>query len=152
MYNENMLNIINKTKYNDLEKYYPLLNKYYELTLKTLKLEDKYALSLLIVGPKTIKKINKEYRNIDTVTDVISFALLDSNEIIDYDNEIELGDIFINRNRVFEQAIEYGHSDKREFVFLFVHGLLHLFGYDHMNKSDEKKMFTLQNKIIGDLK
>ncbi len=152
MYNENMLNIINKTKYNDLEKYYPLLNKYYELTLKTLKLEDKYALSLLIVGPKTIKKINKEYRNIDAVTDVISFALLDSNEIIDYDNEIELGDIFINRNRVFEQAIEYGHSDKREFVFLFVHGLLHLFGYDHMNKSDEKKMFTLQNKIIGDLK
>ena len=100
----------------------------------------------------TIKRINREYRNIDKVTDVISFALLDSGEDAEYEDEIELGDIFINRDRVYAQAAEYGHSTKREFVFLFVHGLLHLLGYDHMEKEDERKMFALQKKIVGDLK
>ena len=147
-----MLNVINKTKYNDFCKYYPLLNEYYLKTLKTLKLKDIYDLSLVIVGPRTIRGINKEYRNIDSETDVISFALRDdgSDEMID--GIIELGDIFVNRNRVLSQAKEYKHSIKREFIFLFVHGLLHLLGYDHMNEKDEKKMFSLQKKIIGDLK
>lgn len=147
-----MLNIINKTKYKDLERYYPLLQEYYKLALKKLKLKDNYVLSVVIVGPKTIKSINRDYRNIDSETDVISFALLDSGEDMNFDGVIELGDIFINRNRVLSQAKEYGHSIKREFVFLFIHGLLHLLGYDHMNKEDEKKMFSLQKKIIGDLK
>lgn len=151
MYNNGMLNIVNKTKYSDFKRYYPLLEQYYQKTLKTLKLKDKYVLSLVIVGPNTIKKINRDYRNIDKVTDVISFALLDSGEDMKFDGVIELGDIFINRNRVLSQAKEYGHSKKREFVFLFVHGLLHLLGYDHMNSKDEKKMFDLQKKIIGDL-
>ena len=85
-------------------------------------------------------------------SDVISFALLDSGDNKEYDGYIELGDIFINRNRVLSQAKEYGHSTKREFVFLFIHGLLHLLGYDHMKPKDEKIMFALQKKIIGDLK
>lgn len=147
-----MLNIVNKTKYKDLKKYYPLLNEYYVKTLKQLKLKDNYALSLIIVGPRKIKEINRDYRSINAITDVISFALLDSGEDNEYDGAIELGDIFINRDRVISQAKEYGHSTKREFVFLFVHGLLHLLGYDHMNAKDEKKMFTLQKKIVGDLK
>ena len=147
-----MLNIVNKTKYKDFERFYPLLDEYYKKALKTLKLKDKYVLSLIITGPRTIKNINRDYRNIDKVTDVISFALLDSGDNEEYDGYIELGDIFINRNRVLSQAKEYGHSTKREFVFLFIHGLLHLLGYDHMNPKDEKIMFTLQKKIIGDLK
>lgn len=147
-----MVNIINKSKYNDFKSYYPLIEEYYTKTLKVLKLKDNYAVSLIITGPITIRKINREYRNIDKVTDVISFALLDNEETVEYEDEIELGDIFINRNRVISQAKEYGHSKKREFVFLFVHGLLHLLGYDHMNKEDEKKMFALQKKIVGDLK
>lgn len=147
-----MLNIVNKTKYNDFKRFYPLLEQYYQKTIKALKLKDNYVLSLVIVGPKTIKTINNSYRNIDKVTDVISFAMLDSGDIMKADGQIELGDIFINRNRVISQAKEYGHSTKREFVFLFVHGLLHLFGYDHMNEKDEKKMFALQKKIVGDLK
>ena len=147
-----MLNIVNKTKYKDFERFYPLLDEYYKKTLKTLKLKDKYVLSLIITGPRTIKNINRDYRNIDKVTDVISFALLDSGDSEEYDGYIELGDIFINRNRVLSQAKEYGHSTKREFVFLFIHGLLHLLGYDHMNPKDEKIMFALQKKIIGDLK
>ena len=69
-----MVNIINKTRYNDLREYYPLIEKYYLKTLKVLELEDVYALSLIICGPLTIKRINRKYRNIDKVTDVISFV------------------------------------------------------------------------------
>lgn len=146
-----MLNVINRTNYKDFVEYYSLLEEYLNKTLKVLNLKDEYVLSLIICGPISIKKINRDYRNIDKVTDVISFALLDSEEIEIYDEQIELGDIFINRNRVLSQAKEYNHSVKREFIFLFVHGLLHLFGYDHMNKEDEDKMFALQKKIVGNL-
>lgn len=146
-----MINIINNTKYNEFNKYYKDLEEYYQKTLKILKLKDEYVLSLIICGPIKIKKINRDYRNIDKVTDVISFALLDSNEQEYYEDQIELGDIFINRNRVLSQAKEYGHSVRREFVFLFVHGLLHLLGYDHMTLEDEKVMFKLQKKITDDL-
>ncbi len=152
MYNEGMLNIINKTRYTDLKEYYPLLEEYYQKTLEVLEIEDNYVLSLIICGPVTIKRINRDYRQKDAVTDVISFALLDDDDTVEYEDRVELGDIFINRNRVFSQAEEYGHSVKREFVFLFVHGLLHLLGYDHMNKEDEERMFSLQKKIVGDLK
>ena len=147
-----MVNIVNRTKYNDFNEIFPLIDKYYKKTLKVLQIEDKYALSLIIVGPKTIRTINRDYRNIDTETDVISFALLDDNDVYDDEGIIELGDIFINRNRVLSQAKEYGHSETREFVFLFVHGLLHLLGYDHMKLEDEKVMFALQKKIVGNLK
>ena len=147
-----MINIINQTKYNDFKEYYPLLEEYYNKTLKVLGKTDDYALSLIIVGPISIHKINREYRNIDRVTDVISFALLDSDDPVQYEDDVELGDIFINRKRVLSQAEEYGHSVKREFVFLFVHGLLHLLGYDHMTPEDEEEMFGLQKKIVGDLK
>ena len=146
-----MLSIVNKTKYNDLNKYFSLLNDYYFKTLEALKLQDNYAFSLIICGPITIKRINREYRENNSETDVISFAFLDDDNTAEYESEIELGDIFINRNRVYLQAKEYGHSVKREFVFLFVHGLLHLFGYDHMNKEDEKRIIPLQKKIVGDL-
>ena len=152
MYNECMLNIVNKSRYNDLKDYYPYLEEYYQKTLEILQIEDSYVLSLIICGPITIKRINRDYRNKDAVTDVISFALLDNEDAVEYEDCIELGDIFINRQRVFSQAKEYGHSVKREFVFLFVHGLLHLLGYDHMNKEDEEKMFSLQRQIVGDLK
>ncbi|MBR6233893.1 MAG: rRNA maturation RNase YbeY [Erysipelotrichaceae bacterium] len=147
-----MLNIINKTRYNDLKQYYPLLQEYYDKTLEVLGMEDDYVLSVILVGPITIRRINRDYRQKDAVTDVISFALLDDEDAVEYEDEVELGDIFINRNRVFSQAEEYGHSVKREFVFLFVHGMLHLLGYDHMTKKDEEKMFALQRKIVGDLK
>ncbi|MDO4941045.1 MAG: rRNA maturation RNase YbeY [Erysipelotrichaceae bacterium] len=147
-----MVNIVNRTKYSDFKRFYPLIDKYYRKTLKVLSLEDKYAVSLILVGPISIKRINRDYRNIDKVTDVISFALLDDEEIQIDEGIIELGDIFVNRDRVYTQAKEYGHSIEREFVFLFVHGLLHLLGYDHMNEKDEKEMFALQRKIVGNLK
>lgn len=147
-----MVEIFDLTKNKLLKEYYPDINKYYKKTLKTLDLKDGFNASLIIVGKNKIRSINRDYRNKDSVTDVISFANIDSVDYDYLDDEINLGDIFINVDRVVSQAKKYKHSVKREFVFLFVHGLLHLFGYDHMNKKDEEKMFELQDRIVGDLK
>ncbi len=103
--------------------------------------------SIIFVDKERIREINKDYRDKDSVTDVISFAYNDNLEGIDYAGS-EIGDIFICLDRACEQAIEYGHSFSREVGFLAVHGYLHLKGYDHMTKEDEKKMFSEQEKIL----
>lgn len=147
-----MLNIYDKTSKKELKKYYKDIKKYYDLTLLALNLNEEFDLSLIIVGSKKIKEINRNYRKKDQVTDVISFVCIDGKEEYFFEENYNLGDVFINVDRVKSQAKDYKHSIKREFCFLFVHGLLHLLGYDHMNKKDEKKMFSIQKKIIGDLK
>ncbi len=147
-----MVEIFDLTRKKELGVYFKDIEKYYKKALRVLEIRDDFDLSLIIVGKTKIRNINKNYRNIDRVTDVISFAEIDSD---DYDylcDEVNLGDIFINVDRVYSQAKKYGHSIKREFIFLFIHGLLHLLGYDHMEKEDEKIMFALQDKIVGDLK
>lgn len=110
------------------------------------------CLSVIYVDPEQIHEINKEYRGIDRPTDVISFALMDEED--DYEvkeEENQLGDIFINVRAISDQAVEYGHSLRREVCFLFTHGLLHLLGYDHMNEKEEKEMFALQDEILDAL-
>lgn len=111
-----------------------------------LSLKDAYF-NVIIVNNDNIHKINKEYRNIDRETDVITFALEDDKQI-DVPGLRVLGDIYISYDKVISQAKEYGHSIKREICFLGVHGLLHLLGYDHMNKEDEEKMFKLQKELL----
>ena len=104
------------------------------------------------MDPEEIHEINKTYRGIDRPTDVISFALMDSEddyEMMEDDNE--LGDIFINVEAIRNQAKEYGHSLRREVCFLFTHGLLHLLGYDHMEEDEEKEMFALQDVILDEI-
>ena len=98
-----------------------------------------------------IHKINREYRGVDRPTDVISFAFLDDEEekTLVGQKQISLGTILISYEKAEEQAKEYGHSLVREMSFLLVHGLLHLLGYDHMTKEDEKVMFKLQDEILG---
>ena len=147
-----MIEIYDLTRNKELDSYFKDIKKYYKKTLEVLKIEDDLDLSLIIVGKTKIRSINRDYRNKDAITDVISFANIDSD---DYDylcEDVNLGDIFINVDRVKSQAKKYGHSIKREFVFLFIHGFLHLLGYDHMEKEDEEIMFALQDKIIGELK
>ncbi len=104
--------------------------------------------NVIIVDNEYIHKLNREYRHVDRPTDVITFALEDNEE------EIEeyriLGDIYISLDKAKEQAIEYGHSFKREICFLAVHGFLHLLGYDHMKKEDEKIMFSKQEVILNE--
>lgn len=105
--------------------------------------------SIIFVDEEKIQDINKTYRKIDRVTDVISFALEDQKDDIDLEMRI-LGDIFICIPRMQEQANSYGHSEKRELAFLAVHGLLHLLGYDHQTKEDEEIMFGLQKEILDE--
>lgn len=113
------------------------------------KLELKNVMfNVIMVDNESIHKINKEYRNIDRPTDVITFALED-NKLIDIPNVRVLGDIYISYDKVISQALEYNHSKEREICFLGVHGLLHLLGYDHMNKKDEEKMFNLQKELLN---
>jgi len=116
-----------------------------------LKLDKQYDFSIILVEPEMIQSINSEYRNIDKVTDVISFASQDEVSITSPDSSIELGDIFINVKAIREQAKDYGHSLKREFCFLVTHGILHLLGYDHMTAVDEHQMFELQEEILDEI-
>lgn len=107
---------------------------------------------MIFVTPLMIHEMNRDYRGIDRPTDVISFALLDSEDTYEVmEGEEELGDIFINTEAIVSQAAEYGHTLRREVCFLFTHGLLHLLGYDHMTPDDEAAMFQLQDVILDDI-
>lgn len=109
--------------------------------------------SITFVTNEEIHRINREYRQKDAPTDVISFALEELGEgeveIVGQDLPRVLGDIIISIDRTKEQAEEYGHSFERELGFLAVHGLLHLLGYDHMTEEDEKVMFGKQEEILS---
>ncbi len=117
---------------------------------RTLKHEKvlNAVFSIIFVDEEKINEINRQYRNIDKVTDVISFAFEDNGNIV-YNGIRVLGDIYICIPRMCEQAKNYNHSEKRELAFLTVHGLLHLLGYDHQNKNDEATMFGLQELILN---
>ncbi|AQR77371.1 rRNA maturation RNase YbeY [Paenibacillus larvae] len=122
--------------------------------------------TLTFVNNDMIHELNRQYRGIDRPTDVLSFAMQEMGEdelIISYgeldedgieavleDKIVEpLGDIIISIPKTIEQAEEYGHSFERELGFLFVHGFLHLVGYDHQTEDEEKKMFAKQELILS---
>ena len=118
-------------------------------------------MSLSIVSPEEIQSLNKSFRGVDSVTDVLSFPTIDNPErkvlnvsefaadVINPDTKkLNLGDVIICRERAVEQAKEYGHSLKREMSFLALHGLLHLLGYDHIESADEEQMTRLQKEIL----
>ena len=130
------------------EIYLSLLPK----AVKYLDIKCSPIVSVSLVDEGLIQNINRDYRHIDKVTDVISFAFLDNEDrtsILNKKGEVVLGDIYICLDVAKRQATEYGHPLDRELRFLFVHGLLHLLGYDHMKKEDEEVMFPLQEKILS---
>ena len=133
---------------NNLYTDYDFLPSVIDSTLKHEKAEGS-IFSIIFVDDEEIHKINRDYRNVDRVTDVISFAFEDDGEKL-YNDIRVLGDIYICIPQMQRQAKEYGHSEKRELSFLTVHGLLHLLGYDHMNEEDEKTMFGLQELILNE--
>lgn len=130
------------------------LEKILNFAADKLNIESNSEVSVSFVTNDRIRDINREYRDKDAVTDVISFAMEELGEgeveLVGADLPRVLGDIMISIARAQEQAEEYGHSFMREFGFLAVHGFLHLLGYDHMTPSDEKKMFTLQREILSE--
>ncbi len=125
---------------------------YLDDTIKRLLKREKVKnanFSIVFVDNEKIQDLNRNYRNIDRITDVISFAFED-NEEISYNNMRFLGEIYICIPRMIEQAKEYGHSETRELAFLTVHGLLHLLGYDHMTKEEEEIMFKIQEEVLNE--
>ena len=122
------------------------LEEYLKFVVKKLDIE-KAIFNIIFISNEEIHKINREYRNTDRVTDVISFALEDNKDIV-YEDFRLLGDIYIAIDVAYDQAVEYNHSREREVCFLATHGILHLLGYDHMNEDEEKEMFSLQEKLL----
>lgn len=141
-----MFEIFNETneEIKEIESIKKVLNKGIEIE----KLEN-VNFNVIIVDNEYIHTLNREYRGIDRPTDVITFALEDTKDI-DYDNFRLLGDIYISLDKAHSQATEYGHSFEREICFLAVHGFLHLLGYDHMEKDEEKIMFERQELILNE--
>lgn len=133
------------------------------------KLLYDFSFNVKIVDSKEIKKINYKERNINKITDVLSFPNINFSKpsnfkkyvnnkdidvsIIDLDTKtIFLGDVIICYDMILKASKKYGHSIKREYSFLLTHSLFHLLGYDHMNEKDEKVMFSKQEKVLNNLK
>jgi probable rRNA maturation factor len=121
---------------------------------KKQNVEEHSEVSVTFVSNERIQEINREYRDKDKPTDVISFAMEELGEgeveLVGAEMPRVLGDIIISIPKAIEQAEEYGHSFLRELGFLAVHGFLHLLGYDHMTEEEEKEMFTLQKEILDE--
>lgn len=147
-----------KTKFNE-----DIVN-YFKNAKVMLDIKDKISLDVTFVSKRKIKKLNGQFRNIDKVTDVLSFPSAleegksdmqvldwDKAKQVSYDPETEsvfLGDIVVCLAKAKKQAREFGHGIKREVCYLSVHGLLHLLGYDHMKENDKKIMRKLEEEIL----
>ncbi len=130
-----------------------LIEDVIKAALEYEKIKNDCEISVTIVDNEQIHQLNKQFRNIDRATDVLSFPLIDfQKEQLPPDNvKVYLGDIVISIERAAEQAIEYGHSLQREIGFLTAHSMLHLLGYDHMLPEEEKIMFKKQEEILKSL-
>lgn len=111
--------------------------------------KEKIEISISFVNDKEIKHLNAQYRDKDTVTDVLSFPQFEAIEDINWDvSLICLGDVVISLDRAADQASKYGHSTEREIVYLVVHSVFHLLGYDHMNEEDKEIMRKKEEKVM----
>lgn len=153
------LEIYDETKDKVDQEHVQLVRDVLQFAGEYLKLKDDTEMSVTFVNNPRIQELNKQYRNVDRATDVISFAIEDDADDdfpVIMDDELaqqipeNLGDIFVSVDKVGEQAKFLGHSNERELGFLVVHGFLHLNGYDHQTQADEDEMFTLQRNILDD--
>ena len=143
------------------QKFKPTFKKVADVAMQILGQPKELSVVATFVDGEEIRQLNSEYRGIDKVTDVLSFPTIDNvgHGVIDismYPFEtdcrtgyLNLGDIFICMDVAEKQAEEYGHSLKRESAFLFLHGLLHLLGYDHIEQEDEIQMNQAANEILS---
>lgn len=145
-------------------EYKELAERVVEFTIDHEKFPFEAEVNLTLTDNEGIHEINKEYREIDRPTDVLSFPLISYETAGDFSNvededdnfnpdtgEAMLGDIIISVPKVKEQAKEYGHSEEREYAFLIVHSMLHLFGYDHMTPEEASFMEDKQKEILNEL-
>lgn len=140
------------------EKHERIIRDVYEKCTETY--DEDLAVGVCVTGNEGIRKINREFRNVDSATDVLSFPLLDAKDgEISWDGKdldrktgsVMIGDIVISIERAGEQAGELGHGIERELAFLTCHGMLHLLGYDHETPEREKTMTQKQKEILDGL-
>ena len=125
-----------------------------ELCLKNEGLDfddESTEVSLSFVTPEEIRQINRDYREKDAITDVLSFPQYNSREEILQEPYVCLGDVIICPGRAREQAEEYGHSSTREMVYLMVHSMLHLLGYDHMEEEEKAVMRAREEAVMNEM-
>ena len=141
------------------KEYDEVIKKVLSQCFKEENMEDSnLCVTVTLTTPKRIQEINRQYRNIDKATDVLSFPMFEKDELDNiiknekFENEDILGDIIISVEKVKEQAIEYGHSFERELSYMVVHGFYHLMGYDHIEDDDRKIMRAKEEKILEKLK
>lgn len=146
---------INFLQIEEKEEYIEIINKVLDECFEEENLNNKNLyINIVLTNPENIKRINKEHRNIDKETDVLSFPMFEKEEL---ENRTSLtldilGDIVISIDKVKEQAIEYGHSFERELSYMIVHGFYHLMGYDHMEETDKKIMREKEENILEKLR
>ena len=140
------------------EEYIKTINQVIEKCYETEGITNsKLYINIILTNPKIIKKINKEYRNINKETDVLSFPMFEKEELDekikkqDFKSEDILGDIIISIARVEQQAKEYGHSFERELSYMVVHGFYHLMGYDHMEEKEKQVMRKKEENVLNSL-
>ena len=148
-------------QYLDIEEnkeYEEIIKKVVEECFKVEGLEDsKLYISITLTTPENIRKYNKEYRNIDKETDVLSFPMFEKDELDnmirnkDFENIEILGDMVISIPQVEVQAKEYGHSFERELAYMVVHSFYHLMGYDHIEEADKEVMRPKEENILNRL-
>lgn len=142
-------NIEETTQYNEL------IGKVIQTCFETENITKRNIyINIILTNPEVIKKTNKEFRNINKETDVLSFPMFEKDEIEELKKKTSpipevLGDIMISIQRVQEQAIEYGHSFERELAYMLVHGFYHLIGYDHMVESDKIEMRAKEEFVLN---
>lgn len=132
-------------------KHKRLFRKIAQVAIDLLSIEGTSEINVIITNDSNIKELSKNYKKRDKATDVLSFET-DWQELKPMIGYNMLGDIYISHEKVTKQAKDYNHSDKREWSYLFAHGLLHLCGYDHQTKKDEKVMNSLAKEIMEKVK
>ncbi len=152
LYEIQYLDIEENKKYNDI------ISKVIEECFKIENLLDsKLYVSIILTTPENIRKYNKQYRNIDKETDVLSFPMFEKQEIEnmvknqDFKNVDILGDMIISIPQVKMQANEYGHSFERELGYMVVHSFYHLMGYDHIKEEDKNVMRPKEEFVLEKL-
>lgn len=131
----------------DIDAYYVEIEKAIHKVIEVEKIDDNCEVSLTFTGNEEIRELNRDYRGIDSVTDVLSFPIEDEFEV----GIKMLGDIVISVERAITQSEEYGHSVLRELIYLVVHSMLHLLGYDHIDEDDKKFMRDREKFIMNEL-
>lgn len=148
----------------EIEDYESDINPVFQKTLsdiivyamETEHLTGDYEVSLSVVSAEQIRELNANFRQIDRITDVLSFPMYEREELDEIeekkeyeDYEVNIGDIVLCYDRAVEQAKEYGHSLKREICYLVTHSIFHLLGYDHMEEEEKQMMRTREEQVLS---